>query len=70
MGPQSFWQPFHYHEGVQSGNEAAILGGQSGENHKEMELSPMGQHRPLDQIHHEANISFGHSNYNKPVASL
>lgn len=63
MGPQSCQQPFHYHEGFQSGNEAAVLGGQSEENHKEMELSPTGHHKALDQTHPEADISSRHSNY-------
>ena len=58
---QSCQQPFHLHEGIQSGNEAAILGGQSGGNQKEMELSPTRCHKPLDQTHPEADMS-GHSN--------
>lgn len=59
---QGCWQPFHYYEGIQSGNGAALLGGQSGGNQKQMEPSPMGHHKPLDQTRPEANFSSGHSN--------
>ena len=38
MASQSCGQPSHHHEGIQSGNEAAILGGQSGRNPKEMDI--------------------------------